>query len=359
MIRNVALVIITSLILLSFSAFKKDENNNSSSLLFDGEKHFKNIHQLTFGGDNAEAYWSWNGKMITFQKTNPAENISCDRIYFGNYNPAKFNYIQISNGLGRTTCSFFMPGDSEIIFASTHAEMNDCPPVPDRKILKKYVWPLYPEYDIYVADLNGKIKHQLTKSKSYDAEATVSPDGKTIVFTSTRNGDIDLYTMDIHGNNVQQITHELGYDGGANFSPDGKQIVWRASRPTTDEEKKEYADLLQQNMVAPTHMEVFVADIDGKNAKQITHLGKANWAPSFHPSGKKIIFASNHEYERGFPFNLYLINIDGTGLEKISHDGGFDAFPMFSWDGKKIIFSSNRNNGGTHDTNIFVADWVE
>jgi Tol biopolymer transport system component len=165
--------------------------------------------------------------------------------------------------------------------------------------------------------------------------------------------------MDIYGKNVHQITNTLGYDGGANFSADGKKIVWRASRPNTDETIKEYKDLLSQNMVAPTNMEVFVANIDGSDVKQVTHLGKANWAPAFHPSGKKIIFASNHEYERGFPFNLYLINIDGTGLEKISHDGGFDAFPMFSWDGKKLIFSSNRNNGGTHDTNVFVADWVE
>ena len=360
--KNISVIILLVISVFAFSNFSTsnfDNHNSSDSLIFKEEKHFKNMHQLTFGGDNAEAYWSWNGKMITFQKTNPAENISCDRIYFGNYNPAKFDYKQISNGLGRTTCSFFMPGDTEIIFASTHTQMNECPPVPDRKIIKKYVWPLYPEYDIYVANLNGKIKHQLTQSKGYDAEATVSPDGKTIVFTSTRNGDIDLYTMDIHGKNVKQITNTLGYDGGANFSPDGKKIVWRASRPITDEAQKEYKDLLAQNMVAPTNMEVYVANIDGSDAKQITHLGKANWAPSFHPSGKKIIFASNHEYERGFPCNVYVINIDGTGLEKISHDGGFDAFPMFSWDGKKIIFSSNRNNGGTHDTNIFVADWVE
>jgi Tol biopolymer transport system component len=363
MYKNLIVVGCAVLIVFAFSNFSKkngvEGQSNSDSLIFKGEKHFANLHQLTFGGDNAEAYWSWNGKMITFQKTNPKENINCDRIYFGNYNENKFDFTQISNGESRTTCSFFMPGDTEILFAGMHESVTDCPPVPDRKILKKYVWPLYPEYDIYVNNLHGKTVRKLTDTKGYDAEATISPDGKTIVFTSTRNGDIDLYTMDIYGKNVHQITNTLGYDGGANFSADGKKIVWRASRPNTDETTKEYKDLLSQNMVAPTNMEVFVANIDGSDVKQVTHLGKANWAPAFHPSGKKIIFASNHEYERGFPFNLYLINIDGTGLEKISHDGGFDAFPMFSWNGKKLIFSSNRNNGGTHDTNVFVADWVE
>jgi len=236
---------------------------------------------------------------------------------------------------------------------------DTCPPVPDKKALKKYVWPIYDSYDIFVADLNGKITKQLTKEPGYDAEATISPKGDKIIFTSMRNGDLDLYVMDLDGSNVKQITHELGYDGGAWFSPDGKKIVWRASRPTTEEDIREYKDLLGKGLVMPTNMEVFVADADGSNVQQVTNLAKANWAPNFMPDGKRIIFASNHEYERGFPFNMYIINIDGTGLEKVSHDGGFDAFPMFSPDGKKLIFSSNRNNGGTHDTNLFICGWVE
>jgi TolB protein len=195
--------------------------------------------------------------------------------------------------------------------------------------------------------------------QGYDAEGTVSPKGDKIIFTSSRNGDIDLYTMNIDGSNVKQITKEVGYDGGACFSPDGKKIVWRASRPKTEEEIKEYKDLLAQGLVMPTRMELFVANADGSDVHQVTRLGKANWAPAFTPDGKRLVFASNHEYERGFPFNLYLVNLDGTGLERISHDGSFDAFPMFSPDGKKFIFSSNRNNGGGHDTNVFVCDWVE
>ena len=199
---------------------------------------------------------------------------------------------------------------------------------------------------------------KLTNTPGYDAEATLSPDGKTMLFTSVRNGDLDLYTMNIASGEVRQITTELGYDGGAWFSHDGKKIVWRASRPKTEAEIKEYKELLKEGLVAPTQMEVFVANADGSNARQITALGQANWAPNFLKDGR-IIFCSNHEYKRGFPFNMYIINDDGTGLEKISRDKGFDAFPMISPDGKKIIFSSNRNNGGTRDTNVFIADWLE
>jgi TolB protein len=213
--------------------------------------------------------------------------------------------------------------------------------------------------DIYVSDLNGKVVKQLTKKKGYDAEATVSPKGDKIVFTSDRSGDLELYTMDINGRNVKQITNELGYDGGAFFSPDGTKIVYRSSRPKADSAVTKYKNLLKQHLVEPSDMEIYVCNIDGSDKKQITHLGKANWAPFFHPSGNKIIFSSNHKSSRGYQFNLFMINLDGTGLEQITFDPVFDAFPMFSPDGKKILFSSNRNNGGTRSTNLFVADWVE
>lgn len=333
------------------------------TLHYADEKHFANVQQLTFGGDNAEAYWSYDGKQIIFQRTNPREGIMCDRMFIGNI-PAtasdSFTYKQVSSGLGRTTCGYFLPGGKNIVYASTYSGGDSCPPVPDRKQYgNKYIWPVYSSYDIFMAKANGKKIKRLTSTPGYDAEATLSPDGKKMLFTSLRNGDLDLYVMDLKTKKVTQITNTLGYDGGAWFSHDGKKIVWRASRPQTDEEIKEYKDLLAQNIVMPTHMEVFVADADGSNAVQVTHFGQANWAPNFTPDDKHIIFCSNHEYKRGFPFNMYLINLDGTGLQKISHDKGFDAFPMFSYDGKKIIFCSNRNNGGTHDTNIFIADWVE
>ncbi len=332
------------------------------SLVYPDEKHFKNMRQLTTGGDNAEAYFGFDNEHITFQRRNPAEGIMCDQIFFGSLPKSeneKFNYSRVSTGKGRTTCAYLMPDHKHFLYASTHLVGDECPVEPDRKVIKKYVWPVYDSYDIFEADLKGNITKRLTSTPGYDAEATISPDGKKIIFTSMRNGDIDIYTMDIDGKNVKQITNTLGYDGGACFSPDSKKIVWRASRPQTPEEVKEYKDLLAQGLVMPTHMELFVANADGSDAHQVTKLGKANWAPAFTPNGKQIVFASDYEYERGFPFNLYLINLDGTGLERISHDGSFDAFPMFSPDGKKFIFSSNRNNGGGHDTNVFVCDWVD
>ena len=327
------------------------------------EKHLGNVRQLTFGGDNAEAYWSFDSKMISFQSNNKKWGLGCDQVFFTKVDGIDFSDGKkpslISTGQGRTTCSFFMPKGKSILYASTHLGGIACPPEPERRPGGKYLWPIYDSYDIFVADLSGRIIKQLTTSPGYDAEATISPKKDKIVFTSTRNGDLDLYVMDIDGKNVKQITNELGYDGGAFFSPDGKKIVFRASRFTTDEEKKEYLDYLKQGLVAPTAMEIFVCNADGTGLKQITHLGKANWAPFYHPAGKKIIFSSNHKGTRGFEFNLYSINEDGTGLEQITYDKVFDSFPMFSPDGKRIIFSSNRNNGGTRDTNLFIADWVD
>jgi TolB protein len=332
------------------------------SLLYPEEKHFRNIRQLTFGGDNAEAYFSFDGRSVIFQHSNAKEGIACDQMFIGKLpqNPQdKFEYKMISSGKGRTTCGFFTKDGKHIIYASTHLSADTCPPVPDRsKYGNKYIWPVYPGYDIFMADLNGKIVKQLTSSPGYDAEGTLSPDGSKMIFTSMRDGDLDLYIMDLTTFQVKRITHELGYDGGAWFSPDGKKIIWRASRPKTEAEIAEYKSLLKENLVAPTQMEVWIANSDGSDAKQITHYGQANWAPNFIPGSDKIIFCSNFEYARGFPFNMYLLNQDGSGLEKVSHDRGFDAFPMFSSDGKQILFSSNRNNGGGRGINVFIADWV-
>ena len=333
------------------------------SLRYAEESHFHNIRQLTFGGDNAEAYWSYDGKSLVFQRTSLKDGIPCDQIFIGRVpeNPtAPFEFKLVSTGKGRTTCAFFTKDNQHIIYASTHLASSDCPPVPDRaKYGNKYIWPLYRGYDIFKADLNGKITKQLTNSPFYDAEATLSPDGKKMIYTSTKDGDIELYIMDLKSGKEKRITNELGYDGGAWFSPDGKKIIWRASRPKTEAAINEYKELLAQDLVAPTNMEVWVANVDGSDAKQVTNFGQANWAPTFMPDSKRIIFASNHEYKRGFPFNLYTINGDGSNLQKVSRDKGFDAFPMFSPDGKRIVFASNRNNGGTRDTNVFIADWVE
>lgn len=324
------------------------------------EKHLKNLKQLTFGGDNAEAYWSYNSKKLTFQSNNRKWGLKCDQIFdldIAKAEDTSYKPKMISTGLGRTTCSYYLKDNKHILYASTHLGGKQCPPDPPHT--GKYLWAIYKDFDIFVADLEGNIKRQLTHSEGYDAEATVSPDGKKIVFTSLRSGDLELWTMNMDGSDQKQITSGLGYDGGAFFSPDGKTIVFRASRPKTDEEIKEYKELLAKGLVAPTNMEIYTCNVDGSNLKQITHLGKANWAPFFHPSGKKIIFSSNHHSDKGYDFQLYMINLDGQGLERITSDSKFNAFPMFSPDGKKIVFSSNRNNGGTRDTNLFIADWQD
>lgn len=331
------------------------------SVILEGETHFASLKQLTNGGDNAEAYWSFDDSKLVFQVTNPEWDLECDQIYYFDWRKDDLMNDMpalVSTGKGRTTCSYFLPGDTSIVYASTHLVDEACPPVPE-KTNGKYVWPIYESFDIFTSDLKGNIIQQLTNEPGYDAEATVSPKGDKIVFTSMRTGDLELFTCNIDGSNVTQITNELGYDGGAFFSPDGSQLIFRASRPKTEEEIKEYKDLLAKGLVQPTEMELFICNADGSDMKQITDLGKANWCPFFHPSGEKVIFASNHSSERGFPFNLYMINTDGTGLEQITHDDTFDAFPVFSNDGKHLVFSSNRFNGGDRSTNLFVAEWKE
>lgn len=332
----------------------------TDTLRYAQESHLFNMRQLTNGGDNAEAYFSFNDKYLSFQATNRAWGTLCDQIF---YMPVTGKYEGkrpplISTGNGRTTCAYFMPGDKSILYASTHLAGEDCMEAP-RVIDGKYVWAVFPQFDIFEADLNGKIIRQLTNSPGYDAEATLSPDGKKIVFTSARSGDLELYTMNTDGTGVKQITSGLGYDGGAFFSPDSKKLVFRASRPKTEEAIKTYKDLLAKGLVQPTDMEIFVCNADGTDLRQITNLGRANWAPYFHPSGKKIVFSSNHHGADGRLFNIFSINLDGTGLEQITFDKTFDAFPMFSRDGKRLVFASNRNNKGSRDTNLFITDWKD
>ncbi|HTO16869.1 MAG TPA: M20/M25/M40 family metallo-hydrolase [Edaphocola sp.] len=325
------------------------------------EKNLRNITKLTFGGDNAEAYFSPNSKMLTMQVTNPTLGAHCDQIYIYDLSkkPSEKNLELVSTGLGRTTCSFFMPDGKHVLYASTHAANKECPPKPEPRKDGKYLWPIYSEFDIYVADLKGNIVKQLTNRSGYDAEAVLSPDGKYIVFTSTRSGDLELWRMDVDGNNLKQLTVELGYDGGAFFSPDSKKLVFRSSRPKTADEIKEYKELLAQDLVAPTHMEIYTMNIDGSDLKQVTHLGKANWSPYYHPSGKKILFSSNHHSTRGYDFQIYSIDTDGTNLKQITYQSEFNAFPMFSPDGKKLAFSSNREGVLPHETNVFIADWID
>ena len=318
-----------------------------------GERHLRNIRQLTFGGNNAESYFSKSGKQLIFQRQEKVTE-GCDQQYIMNIDGSGLH--RVSNGLGRTTCGYFYDNDRRVLYASTFAHDKACPARPDNSM--GYVWPLG-HLEIYTSKTDGSDLRQLTSNGAYNAEATVSPDGKTIIFTSTRDGDIDLYTMSLTGGDVRRITSRVGYDGGAFFSPDGSKIVWRAAYPQTAADTADYQRLLNARLVRPARVELWVANADGSDAHQITRLGGANFAPFFHPDGKRIIFSSNFESPRSGAFDLFLINVDGTGLEKVTTHREFDSFPMWSPDGRKLVWASNRHGNQTGETDIFIADWVD
>jgi len=322
-------------------------------------KHLKNVRQLTFGGQNAEAYFSADDTTLIFQ--HQGASVPCDQIYSIAVDAADGKAAVpklLSTGKGRTTCSYFFPSGNRILFSSTHAASAACPPKPDYS--RGYVWPIYNTYRIYTAKPDGSGLKLLTDAPGYNAEATITRDGKHIVFTSTRNGDLDIYTMDADGKNVKQLTHELVYDGGPFWSYDGTKIVYRAEHPQTPEQIADYKDLLGKGLIRPGNLEIWVMNADGSNKHQITHNGAANFAPYWLPDGKRIIFASNQaDPKNGRDFDLYIINEDGSGQQRITFHPDFDGFPMFTSDGKRLVWASNRNGKEPHETNIFLADWVE
>ena len=318
-----------------------------------GERHLRSIRQLTFGGNNAEAYFSPDGERLIFQRQENGET-ACDQQYVMNVDGSGLH--RVSNGRGRTTCGYFYDGGRRILYSSTFEHSPECPPPPDRS--QGYVWPLG-RFELYSAKADGSDLRRLTTNDAYDAEATVSPDGRRVVFTSTRDGDIELYTMSVDGSDVRRVTRRVGYDGGAFFSPDGGILVWRAMFPETAADTADYLRLLEQRLVRPSKLELWVARADGSEPRQVTRLGAANFAPYFHPDGRRIIFASNQPNPRSRNFDLYLVNLEGGGLERVTTSPEFDAFPMFSPDGKRLVFASNRNAAKPGETNIFIADWVE
>lgn len=356
--KIISLFLIT-LAVVSFSWVFNSEKANltlsgSDTLIYPQEKYFKNMLMLTNGGENAEAYFSFDGTKIIFQSTGEYE---CDQIFI--MNPDGTDKKLVSTGKGRTTCSYFFPDGKHILYASTHLGGDMCPQKPD--FSKGYVWALYKDYDIFKANIDGTNLTKLTDVTGYDAEATISPKGDKIIFTSTRNGDIDLYSMNLDGSDVKQLTDIAGYDGGAYYSYDGKMIVFRASRFDDPAQLKEYQDLLADGLIRPGRLEIYVMNADGSNIRQVTNNGAANFGPYFFPDGKRIIYCSNQDDPKGRNFDLYMINIDGTGNERVTYNDTFDGFPMFSLHdgGKKFVFCSNRFNAKQGETNVFICDWVD
>lgn len=317
------------------------------------EPRLRNVRQLTYAGENAEAYFSADGTRIIFQGTRPGQS-ACDQIFTMDVDGT--GVTMVSSGRGRTTCAYWFPAGDRILYSSNHLQTDTCPAPPDYS--QGYVWPL-DDHDIFLADPDGGNLQRLTHEPGYDAEATVSPDGRSIVFTSARDGDLDIYVMNADGSDVRRLTDEPGYDGGPFFSPDGSRIVYRAYHPTDPDEIADFRRLLSEGRVRPTQLDIWVMDADGSNKRQVTDNGAANFAPFFHPSGERILFSSNLHDPQGRDFDLYLIGVDGTGLERVTTFDGFDGFPMFSPDGRKLVFGSNRGGAREGDTNVFLAEWVE
>jgi Tol biopolymer transport system component len=320
-----------------------------------GETHLRNLRQLTSGGENAEGYWSPDGRRIIYQHRNEAEGVKCDQEYILDVATGKSRMV--STGKGRVTCGYFYDGGRRVFYATTHLADPACPPPPDYS--KGYVWPMYAAYDIVAAKDDGTDVRRLTSTPGYDAEGTLSPDGRTIVFTSVRDGDLEIYTMSTEGTNVRRLTHEPGYDGGPFFSPDGTRVVYRRDSYADESGLARYRELLAQHLYQPRVLEIWVMDCDGSNKRQVTRLGAASFAPYFHPDGRRILFASNHPDPRGRNFDLYMIRDDGSGLERITDEPTFDGFPMFSPDGRQLVFASNRGGRTAGETNLFLVDWVE
>jgi TolB protein len=317
-----------------------------------GEVHLRNVRQLTFGGQNAEAYFAASGRLLIFQRQGPAEQ--CDQMYVMGVDGSGLH--RVSSGRGRTTCGYFYDRDRRIFYSSTEHLGAACPPRPDYS--QGYVWALY-DYDLYTANADGSDARRLTTNPGYDAEGTLSPDGRTIVFTSLRDGDLDIYTMRADGTHLKRLTTTLGYDGGPFFSPDGTLIVYRAYHPQTAADTAQYRALLARGLVRPTRMDIWVMNADGSDQRRVTDLGGASFAPYFHPDGRRIIFSSNYRQPDSRNFDLYLVSLDGSGLEQVTTSPEFDAFPMFSPDGRRLVWASNRHGTAPHETNIFIADWVE
>jgi Tol biopolymer transport system component len=352
---NYDIKLLLILALLSGGCQNPDRRNTDDPYVYANENHLRNIKMLTTNGENAEAYFSFDQKKLIFQSRN--EEYHCDQIFTMDLDGS--NKKLVSTGLGRTTCSFFYPDGKHIIYASTHGADSACPPPPD--FSQGYVWKIYSSFDLYRSDSDGSNAVPLVPHAGYDAEATISPKGNKIVFTSQRSGDLEIYSMNLDGSDLKQLTNTLGYDGGPFYSWDGKKIVYRSYHPKNNQQIQRYKDLLKKELIEPATFQIWIMNADGSNKQQVTKNDFANFAPFYHPDNQRIIFCSNLNSSdpRRPDFNLWMINENGSGLEQITYFDNFDGFPMFSSNGKKLVFASNRFNRQPRDTNVFIADWID
>ena len=317
------------------------------------------IRQLTFEGRRAgEGYFSPDGRKLVFQSEREAGN-PFFQIYVLDFETGETK--RISPGWGKTTCSFFRPGADEILFSSTHhdprsrdAQRGELDARAAGKE-RRYGWDYDPEMEIYVARPGEKEPVRLTAILGYDAEASYSPDGSTIVFASNREAYshkldpqearrletdpayfIDLYTMRADGSELRRLTTTPGYDGGPFFFPDGRRILWRRFE--------------ENGLVA----DIWTANPDGSDAKRITDFRSMSWAPYAHPSGRYIVFTSN---KLGFEnFELFVVDVEGRKEPvRITYSDGFDGLPVPSPDGKRLAWTSTRH--GQAKGQIYLADW--
>lgn len=310
------------------------------------------LKQLTFGGQNAEAYWDISGSRLVWQSRQP--QFPDEQIFSMNADGSGKRLI--STGLGRTTCSYFAPDMSGIFFSSTHAK--DPGPQKPIDMSKGYVWMVNPNFSLWRSKLDGSGLEQVISKRGYVAETTIAPDGSYMTFTGSFEGDLDIYRSKLDGTGLKRLTDEYGYDGGPFVSWDGKKIVYRRSPDFASRaEREQYKELLKQNLVRPSRMDLWIMNADGTGKRQVTREKGASFAPFLHPNGRQIIFCSNMHDPKGREFDLFVVNVDGSGLRQVTFSPDFDGFPMFSKDGKKLVWSSNRNGKVRGETNVFVADW--